>query len=187
VASGRLNWSGRALVDLMRRDAEWLSRTEDAAIAVMQSMTELAQRRSSVVAEVLPTDEVPELWRHYPADDVHDPVTGAQFYYHCHDAGNAARRARPLPPFVDPLRAESADAELKRDPARLVHLAAVAVNDQGQPVRLFTTNHWVTGDRWMGPWTRRPAAPVLPGGARRRFGAAPLAGGLARFVLSSID
>ena len=28
------------------------------------------------------------------------------------------------------------------------HLVAIAVNSRGEPIRLFTTNRWVTGETW---------------------------------------
>lgn len=28
------------------------------------------------------------------------------------------------------------------------HLVAIALNERGQPIRLFTTNRWVTGETW---------------------------------------
>lgn len=150
LAGGRLSGAPRGLAKLFRRNADWLERAEDAAVQVLQAMTELAERRSSVIAEVLPVDETPQLWRHYPQDDVHDAVTGAQFYYHCHDARETpAGEHGHFHLFMDPLRAASNDPGLARDPARLVHLVAIAISENGLPQRLFTTNRWVTGDRWV--------------------------------------
>jgi len=40
-------------------------------------------------------------------------------------------------------------APLKRGTSdRVAHLCAIAVDAQGEPVRLFTTNRWVTGETW---------------------------------------
>jgi len=77
-------------------------------------------------------------WTHYPPGDVYDPVSGGQWYYHCH-----------LPPaegehghFHCFLRPAGRDGPVH-------HLVAVGVDAYGRLVRLFTVNQWVVGDSWL--------------------------------------
>jgi hypothetical protein len=108
-------------------------------------------------------------WQHYPPGDVYDPQSHAQYFYHAHPAGSRAAgehghfhtflRAEGMPPGVAPLvLPETAlagaapppqAAPLKRGARDEVsHLVAVAIDLRGEPIRLFTTNRWVTGETW---------------------------------------
>ena len=81
---------------------------------------------------------------HYPERDVVDPVHGTRFYYHAH--GSRRRPADEHGHFH--LFAHGAE------PGAYMHLVGLSLNALGQPVRLFTTNRWVTAETW------RPAAEV---------------------------
>lgn len=76
-------------------------------------------------------------WNHYPANDLVDEVSGYEFYYHAHSAD------------------EMHDGEhghfhlFKRYGNDFHHLIGIALNQQGLPVRLFTTNQWVTGEKFV--------------------------------------
>lgn len=76
-------------------------------------------------------------WNHYPANDLVDEVSGYEFYYHAHSAD------------------EMHDGEhghfhlFKRCGHDFHHLIGIALNQQGLPVRLFTTNQWVTGEKFV--------------------------------------
>ncbi|HEV2162879.1 MAG TPA: hypothetical protein VGR52_11700 [Stellaceae bacterium] len=115
-------------------------------------------------------------WRHYPAGDVYDPATHAQYFYHAHPPQpraavhdehghfHAFLRARGLKSDARPLvmpelaiaghpalpaqAAPSAPAPAGEPNAPWIHLAAIAMDRAGQPLRLFTTNRWVTGETW---------------------------------------
>jgi hypothetical protein len=78
-------------------------------------------------------------WEHYPAGDVYDPQSGAQWFYHCHPAEPGAAEHGHFHCFLRPNGAEGP----------LHHLAAVGVDAYGRPRRLFTVNHWVVGDDWL--------------------------------------
>lgn len=84
---------------------------------------------------------------HHPRRDVRDPRHGTRFYYHGHES---ARTDGPEHGHFHLFAEGSA-------PGDYTHLAALSLDDRGQPLRWFTTNGWVTGERW------RPAAQVLPG------------------------
>src|SRR6185437_13111396 len=46
----------------------------------------------------------------------------------------------PTPPQAAPLRRGASD--------EIAHLAALSLDGTGAPIRLFTTNRWVTGETW---------------------------------------
>ena len=76
-------------------------------------------------------------WNHYPANDLVDEVSGYEFYYHAHSADE----------MVD---GEHGHFHLfKRCGHDFHHLIGIALNQQGLPVRLFTTNQWVTGEKFV--------------------------------------
>jgi Domain of unknown function (DUF6969) len=109
-------------------------------------------------------------WQHYPAGEVYDPQSHAQFFYHTHSAAQRSARehghfhtflrAEGMPLGVAPLvLPEIAIANALRPPPQAAplkyggrdevsHLVAVALNGRGEPIRLFTTNRWVTGETW---------------------------------------
>jgi hypothetical protein len=124
----------------------------------------LAKTGDNIVGEVLRNQGIFREWDHYPHDDVYDAVTHAQFYYHAHPPGRRAwiehghfhtflrPRGMPsgvkpaeVPPPVDPPEPASDDKTLAADNAALCHLIAISMNPAGIPIRLFTTNRWVTG------------------------------------------
>ena len=57
----------------------------EAAIAVVETAEALAARGANAVSEALKGSEEFEEWSHYPAGDVLDRSTGAQYYYHSHN------------------------------------------------------------------------------------------------------
>lgn len=76
-------------------------------------------------------------WRHYPSHDSVDGGSGYEFYYHAH-AGHEMSEG------------EHGHFHLfKREPqtpGQFFHLIGIALDQKGLPVRLFTTNQWVTGE-----------------------------------------
>jgi len=76
-------------------------------------------------------------WRHYPKNDLIDSKSGYEFYYHSHSADEMTT-------------GEHGHFHLfKRDsknPNKFFHLIGIALDQKGIPVRLFTTNQWVTGE-----------------------------------------
>jgi Domain of unknown function (DUF6969) len=109
-------------------------------------------------------------WVHYPAGEIYDPQSHAQYFYHAHPAGDRPARehghfhtflrAEGMPSGVTPLvLPETAVADAARPPPQAAplkhgardevsHLVAIALDPRGEPIRLFTTNRWVTGETW---------------------------------------
>ena len=139
-----------------------------AAAIIRGCRSELAARGSNLVREVVGLAEAVEDWRHYPAGDGYDFISHAQYFYHRHPDPEAPHehghfhlflRAEGMPDDTLPLLLpEAAIANLPTPPQaapskrgardEVSHLVAIAIDAEGEPVRLFTTNRWVTGETW---------------------------------------
>lgn len=133
---------------------EMLSRMATAAETVVDCMRELHECGSNLVAEALRGSEEFVEWEHYPPEDVRDPATHAQFFFHTHAPDERDRPdyahfhtfmgAEGMPPGVVP--ADSGGAA--EEGAAMSHLVAISMTTSGMPERLFTTNRWVTAETW---------------------------------------
>lgn len=97
----------------------------------------LAKSGSNVLLRILPSQGL-TTWKHYPEKDVYDPVTGAQWYYHCHDDAEFHGEHGHFHCFVRPEGPNSSPC----------HLIAIGVDARGKLQRLFTVNQWVIGGQW---------------------------------------
>jgi hypothetical protein len=163
------------MADLTQLDRARLEAMAAAGREMLECRRVLAKSGDSVLSEVLRGGS-PLDWRHYPEGDVYDPETHAQYFYHRHPPGqrfpgehghfHTFLRPRGMPPGTRPLimpelgiaDAPAAPAGPAIPPARqpnqgsdndeLSHLIAIALDEGGNPIRLFTTNRWVTGETW---------------------------------------
>ena len=139
-----------------------------AAAIIRGCRNELAARGSNIVREAVDRADAIEDWRHYPPGDGYDLISHAQYFYHRHpgrdESGEHGHfhlflRAEGMPEGTLPLLLpEAAIANLPTPPQaapskrgmrdEVSHLVAIAVDVAGEPVRLFTTNRWVTGETW---------------------------------------
>jgi uncharacterized protein DUF6969 len=164
------------MLDIVRLDRAELEAMAAAGAEVLECRRVLAKSGDSVLSEVLRGAAELGDWTHHPAGDVYDPVSHAQYFYHAHPAGqrpagehghfHSFLRPRGMPPGTRPLMLpELAIADAPAAPAgpavppmpqpnqgvendALSHLVAIAVDAGGRPLRLFTTNRWVTGETW---------------------------------------
>jgi hypothetical protein len=160
------------------QDLSHLGRAELEAMAaagdeVLKCRRVLAQSGDTILGELLRGTAGVVEWNHYPEGDVYDPLSHAQYFYHAHPPGQRADpehghfhtflRPRGMAPGTRPLiMPELAIADAPSAPVappvpqpnqgadndELSHLVAVAMSETGEPVRLFTTNRWVTGETW---------------------------------------
>ena len=156
----------------------WREREAEAAATLRECRAALAARGSTVIREARgagAADIVADMvdWRHYPEGEVYDPASHAQYFYHRHPGPARKRPAQPvehghfhlflrgegMPPGITPLlmpelAVANAPAPRQSAPLKLggsdevCHLVALAVDGHGEPLRLFTTNRWVTGETW---------------------------------------
>jgi hypothetical protein len=147
-----------------------IEQMSSAAVVIRDCRRELAARGADLLREVTAGSPTAGDWRHYPEGEVYDPNSHAQYFFHVHPA--ELRRAPEHGHFHTFLRAEGMPAgaaplllpelavaavtavppqaaPLKRGLREEVsHLVAIAIDIHGQPIRLFTTNRWVTGETW---------------------------------------
>jgi hypothetical protein len=157
-------------MDLARASVPELEAMAGQAHLILECEAALATHGGVLGAALGGADAAP--WQHYPAGDVFDPHTHAQFFYHAHGPGereprehghfHAFLRARGMPPGTRPLvlpelaiagapsaPAHSApSAPAGEDGEPWCHLVGIAMDAQHRPFRLFTTNRWVTGETW---------------------------------------
>jgi len=116
----------------------------------------LAKTGDNVVGEILRGQDGFYEWNHYPDGDVYDHETHAQYYYHAHPAAERSGehghfhtflRARGMPSDVRPARVPGGVPASGAGDAPS-HIVAISMDAAGFPIRLFTTNRWVTGEVW---------------------------------------
>lgn len=141
-------------------DQETLVTMRDAGEQVRECWRVLGKANANIVGEVLKGQGEFLQWDHYPKGDVYDPETHSQYYYHAHppetreavygfEHGHFHTFVRPkgMPSGVKPARVK--DYKRPREAnAALTHLVAISMDRKGLPIRLFTTNRWVTGEYW---------------------------------------
>ena len=140
----------------------------EAATVVRDCRQTLAATGRTILTDIIGGCE-PAAWQRYPEGEVYDSSSHAQYFYHVHPTPGASAaeyghfhlflRAEGMPSGIAPLvlpELAIAGAPLppQAAPAKrgsrdeVSHLVAIALDRRGEPVRLFTTNRWVTGETW---------------------------------------
>lgn len=149
------------MTDLGSIDIGGLPRDEleamlDAGGRVLETKRILDNTGDNVVGELLRDSASFYEWNHYPEGDVFDPRSNAQYYYHAHPKDDRSGehghfhtflRPKGMPPGIEPAPVPNYRAPEGENDA-LSHLIAVSCDKQGDPIKLFTTNRWVTGEVW---------------------------------------
>lgn len=135
------------LSSLPRADLE---RMLEAGREVAECHRVLAKGGLNVVGEVLKGQGQFLKLDHYPKGDVYDRDSHAQYYYHAHRDGEHGHfhcflRARGMPEGLQPVTEAATRSWPKGDHA-LAHIVAISMDRKGFPLRMFTTNQWVTGE-----------------------------------------
>ena len=118
----------------------------DAAESLLASLLEMADVQSNPVLQIINPDLPLEENTKYPIDLLQFNQTGWRAYYHCHPAvrtGNHRFKGEHGHFHIFVRLENTAD---KTD--TWSHLAALAMDNMGQPLGWFTVNHWVTGETW---------------------------------------
>jgi hypothetical protein len=146
-----------AMTDLGLLSRGELQAMAEAAREVINCQRVLAKTGDNVVGEILRGAGTFYEWRHYPPGDVYDAEYHAQYYYHAHpeteratgEHGHFHTFLRPLgmPPGIAPAPVPDPQ-EHDGDNDALCHLVGISMDRAGLPIRLFTTNRWVTGETW---------------------------------------
>jgi hypothetical protein len=130
--------------------------TQDPTITLQQCQSVLEKTQSNVVWEILRQCQPFVEWDHYPKDDVYDKQSHCQYYYHAHPATNTrAPEHGHFHLFMHPKGFQRCYTPIYQTKAtqpdnasELCHLVAISMDNSGQPIRLFTTNQWVSGETW---------------------------------------
>lgn len=126
----------------------------NAGSQVHESMSALNKASLNLVGECLKGQgEFYEL-SHYPQDDVYDADSKSQYYFHTHRGLNEEyghfhtfMRAAGMPKHVVPVDNTGNEVWPAGQDA-LSHLVCISMTQDGEPMGLFTTNRWVTGETW---------------------------------------
>ncbi|MEM7739430.1 MAG: hypothetical protein AAF225_01355 [Pseudomonadota bacterium] len=132
----------------------------DAAATISETMRVLQKSDSNLVAEVLETSEGFTVWKHLPEGDVYDRESHSQYYYHAHPKDEAAPSIHDdehghfhlflRGPGMGDAEPDRSIQDVPDDPADIAaHLIGIGMDAMGKPIRLFTTNRWVTGEVWF--------------------------------------
>lgn len=116
----------------------------------------LANTGENVVSEVLKGQGTFYEWEHYPKGDVFDHQSHSQYYYHAHPKEERPDEHGHFHTFMRPAGMPSGVLPAlvphfcpPGDPNEAVsHLIAISMDRAGRPVKLFTTNRWVTAETW---------------------------------------
>ena len=143
---------GIAAPDLSRLDRATLEIMAAAADEIAECTRVLKKAGLNPVGEVLKGQGNFVKMSHYPKGDVFDRETQSQYYYHAHRGGEHGHfhcflRAPGMPDGAAPVP-EARDHDWPAGDKALAHLIAVSMDRFGSPIRLFTTNQWVTGETW---------------------------------------
>ena len=155
---GGLPLAGRRpdLLDFSNLTRQRLETMAAAGERVRECVRVLAKTQDNVVGEVLRGQGTFYEWDHYPEGDVYDHETHAQYYYHAHPAElrggehghfHCFLRPRGMPNGVRPAPLPDYETPADENDA-LSHLVAISMDRAGFPIRMFTTNRWVTGEAW---------------------------------------
>ena len=148
------------MTNLNTLSKERLQAMSEAGQRVLECYRVLQKTNHNVVGELLDTAEDFFEWDHYPDGDVYDHETHAQYYYHAHPPGERTEkfgeenghfhtflRPRGMPKKINPVPLPDYE-EPESDNDDLTHFVGISMNAAGYPVRIFTTNRWVTGEAW---------------------------------------
>lgn len=126
----------------------------DAAAALIDATLAMAQGGVPLMRRVLPAGCEQRLWDRYPPGDAVAPG-GSRYFYHSHARAERTNDEHGHFHLFLPGSAMPTGAACFRAPPdpvaashKAVHVVALAIDARGLPVRLFTTNRWVT-DEWL--------------------------------------
>ena len=143
-------------LDMVTQPAKRLRMMLAAGEDVLEVWRVLALTDDNVVGEILRHQGKFYQWDHYPKGDVYDRKTHSQFFYHAHTIGgrdpehghfHTFVRTKGMACGMKPVKRPDRSAWPSGDDA-LSHIIGISMDAKGMPIRLFTTNRWVTGEAW---------------------------------------
>lgn len=132
----------------------------DAAESLLANLLEMAELESNPVLQVIDLAMPLQVNKKYPTELLQFNQTGWRAYYHCHPASRAGnhRFKGEHGHFHIFIRLENTADKTEK----WSHLAALAMDNMGQPLGWFTVNQWVTGETWKSADTLIPLLKSVP-------------------------
>jgi len=134
--------------DVMRADAAGHRQSGPEPAVVAQQAIDytraLAQRDLNPLVAVLGSRAAPPAFHQYPEPGIHWIGDGLGYFYHSHGPEQSRRGEHGH--FH--LFAQQLDCRGHASGDSYAHLVGIAVDATGAPLRVFTTNLWVTAGRW---------------------------------------
>lgn len=125
------------------------------ATQVLESQQQIINDEGANILHYILKDQSKyERLTHYPDGDRIDPISGAQYFYHCHRENfdttehghfHCFQRYKQIPKRIKPSPLPDWDLYIENP---MTHLIAIGMSQQGSPIRLFTVNRWVTNEIW---------------------------------------
>lgn len=161
----RLHFPQARVVAAVRAlDVTGRARMQAAAHDLINCLQDFAERGQVPLAAVVRENDAPCLWQHYQSDaaaPLGSQPQALHYYYHSHGVTGALKNEHGHYHLFAQL---GADEDGK---PRYTHIVAIGVDARGLPLRLFTTNRWVTDETWL------PAERVIEAGERIAAGSEP--------------
>ena len=140
------------MTDLSKLPRKRLETMAAAGEEVVECMRVLAKTGDNVVSEVLRDQGTYYELEHYPDGDIVDPETHSQYFYHAHRPGEHGHFHTFLKPQAIPAKCKPAPLPDRKtpeeEPHTFCHLVGISMDKHGVPIRIFTTNLWLTEDTW---------------------------------------
>lgn len=106
-------------------------------------LLEMAKAETNPVLEIIKSELPLKEDKKYPANLLQFNHMGWRAYYHCHPSTRTGNHR---------FKGEHGHFHLfirtQESPEKWSHLAALSMDNMGQPLGWFTVNHWVTGEEW---------------------------------------
>ena len=142
------------LPDLADIDPHLRAEMTAAGREVLECRRVLVRGGLNVVGEVLRAQGTFVEMSHFPEDDVFDPDSHAQYYYHAHRGPvehghfHTFMRAGGMPASAQPFNWPRATEPWPHGDDALSHLVAISMDAWGDAIGLFACNRWVTDETW---------------------------------------
>lgn len=142
LLTGRLPGGASRTAELLHTlDDQQQSALRKAAESALIATQKLLRNRKTVISELIGERPFVE-WEHYPEGDAR-ARQGGLFYYHAHAARQRMTGEHGhFHLFAPNPRPDCASGH------PYTHLVGLSVDDRGMPLRVFTTNQWVTAECW---------------------------------------
>ncbi len=128
-------------------------RLHDAGLQARAAIGMLKQAGQNVVGAILADQGTFYEMNHYPEDDVFDPKSASQYYYHAHREGEHGHfhtfvRRKAMPDSLRPAPGFKRSEPLPGHDDELAHLVCISMDAYGLPQGLFAVNRWVSDETW---------------------------------------